>query len=187
MQPVKLCGQPENSASLCSHQGVLSNPEKTQKPSDQKSLCGPLSLYDSPLIVHRCTSSRTPMTCQPPQEAFPRFHIKMTLSTLHAPTAHTPTPSKVLGTLTPYTPPAGSSSDLPGCQRLYHHLLRPLLLVSMELGFQDPSLAQDPFKDLVLLFLKRPPRWYPRFRAYRISFLPTVISRTLHALHIVSV
>ena len=107
LQPVKLRGQPgENSASLCSHQGVLSNPEKTQKPSDQKSLCGPLSLYDSPLIVHRCTSSGTPMRFQPPQEAFPRFHIRMTLSTLPAPTAHTPTPSKVLGTLHPLHTPS---------------------------------------------------------------------------------
>lgn len=117
MQPVKLHGQPEeNSVSLCSHQGEVSNPEKTLKPSDQKSLCGPLSLFDSPLTLHRCTSSRTHMT--PPQEAFPRFHIRKSsphsISQLHIPQLH----QRCLAHSAPYTPPAGSSSDLPSCQRL---------------------------------------------------------------------
>lgn len=156
MQPVNLHGEPEeNSVSLCSHQGEVSNPEKTLKPSDQKSLCGPLSLFDSPLTLHRCTSSRTPMT--PPQEALPRFHIRKSsphsISQLHIPQLH----QRCLAHSTPYTPQPAVAQTCPAAR---DSITTCWVLCSWRpwsLGFKIPHLPKTLSKILCSFLKEAPP------------------------------
>lgn len=91
MWQIKLHGPPEeDSASLCSHQGMVSNPENTLKPSDEKPSYGPVSL---PLGCP--TSFPWTRLFQNPQntshrQLFPDSTIRTTLSPPDAPTAHGP-------------------------------------------------------------------------------------------------